>query len=112
MSTGNINTLSDPALRDYAHALIQKMQEVGVVVQKNRMAWVSFFATQSLHQTKAIASIRFSPEHIRLHAHNIDPNGSLNEEEPYPYVDIFDGSENISAIMAIIRRSYGRLVGE
>jgi hypothetical protein len=112
MSTSDINTINDPALRDFAHFLIQKVRGVGAVCQNNRQAWISFSADQSLHKVKLFASIRFSPNHIRLHAHNIDQNGILDVDDPYPYVDIFDGSENISAIMAIIHSSYGRLVGE
>lgn len=112
MSTSDINIINDPALRDFARSLIQKVREVGAISQNNRQAWISFGADQSLYKTKMVASIRFSPDHIRLHAHNISQKGILDEDDPYPYVDIFDESENISAIMAIIRRSYERLVGE
>ncbi len=112
MSTGDINTLTSPVLRDFAHSLILKLQAIGAIAQNNRQGWVSFVATQSLYKAKVIASIRFYPDHIRLHAHNIDADGSLNDKESYPYVDIFIGNENVIEIMAMIHRSYRRLVGE
>ena len=114
MSSGDINYMENLSLRPLAEKIRREILSLGPAINAyQRLNYVVFdYIHSQVKGISRIAALRFYKQFFRFHAHRIDKNGRLNEEAPYPYIEIMTGLEDYSEVFAVVIKSYKNIGGK